>query len=79
MGPVILSYRDGAANIKDLLSCDILRKEPFAKWSTADGRQHALWKMEESSELLEMFKQIDCVYVLDGHHRLQAACDNYLH
>jgi uncharacterized protein (DUF1015 family) len=33
--------------------------------------------MEESSEVVELFKHLNCMYVLDGHHRLQAACDNY--
>lgn len=77
VGPVILSYRDMNFHIKDLLCAYSSKEEPFSRWSTADGRQHSLWKMEESPEVTEMFQQIDCMYVLDGHHRLQAACDNY--
>jgi len=78
VGPVVLSYRDTTINIKDMLYGHVTKEEPFAKWATIDGRHHSLWKMDESSEMLETFNQLECLYVLDGHHRLQAACDNYL-
>lgn len=77
VGPVVLSYRQTEIGIRSLLKDHSHKAEPFARWATVDGRHHSLWKMEESSEVLEMFKQLESLYVLDGHHRLQAACDNY--
>lgn len=55
------------------------KHETFCKWKTVDGRHHTLWKIEDTASIVEIFKQLKCFYVLDGHHRLEAARDNYRH
>jgi len=50
--------------------------KPYAEWSTADDRKHSLWKLP-SATLSELFANIECLYVLDGHHRLKAATEWY--
>jgi uncharacterized protein (DUF1015 family) len=54
------------------------QNEPFSMWNTIDGREHALWKIKKTeADLAEKFEQIDALYILDGHHRLEAASHNY--
>jgi uncharacterized protein (DUF1015 family) len=57
----------------------IQTKEPFSSWTTKDGREHALWKIRASeADLGKRFEEIEDLYILDGHHRLEAAHQNYL-
>jgi uncharacterized protein (DUF1015 family) len=38
-----------------------------------------LWRIEEEAQTLSaMFKAVDNLYILDGHHRMEAAYQNYL-
>lgn len=79
VGPVILSFREQQSLIREILHDYTKKNEPYSKWTTVDGRAHALWKMENSVEFVDLFRRLNEVYVLDGHHRLQAASDNYDH
>ena len=55
------------------------QKQPYSIWTTVDGRQHTLWKIKKSeADLGQKFDKIESLYILDGHHRLEAASQNYL-
>jgi uncharacterized protein (DUF1015 family) len=61
--------------IISLISID----EPFSQWVTVDGREHALWKIKKSeADMEQKFEHIDSLYILDGHHRLEAAHQNFV-
>lgn len=78
MGPVVVSHREDLA-LKRMVLQLTQENEEFARWHTSDGREHTLWKVrKEQSGLEEKFGEIDCLYILDGHHRMHAAHENYL-
>jgi uncharacterized protein (DUF1015 family) len=57
----------------------IQENQIFSTWLTVDGREHTLWKIRDNmTALSEKFQKIDSLYILDGHHRLEAAHQNYL-
>jgi uncharacterized protein (DUF1015 family) len=77
VGPVVVSHRQDAA--LDALILELTeQKAAFSSWRTVDGREHALWRIRRSEASLEsMFSGVDALYILDGHHRLEAAHRNY--
>jgi uncharacterized protein (DUF1015 family) len=46
---------------------------PFASWDTVDGRRHKLWRVSSPESFFKCFEAIDSLYILDGHHRFEAA------
>jgi uncharacterized protein (DUF1015 family) len=42
-------------------------------WETVDGRKHKLWRICISHDLISSFEALECFYILDGHHRFEAA------
>lgn len=49
--------------------------EPIYNIITDDGIKHKLWilKDDEKDKVIEEFKNIDSVYIADGHHRTESA------
>lgn len=77
MGPVVVSHREDQSLNEMVLG--LTRGPPFSQWSTDDGRQHALWRIgQDEADLEGRFAGIEALYILDGHHRLEAAHQNYL-
>lgn len=46
---------------------------PFACWDTVDGRRHRLWRIASFSQIVKSIEGIKNFYILDGHHRFEAA------
>jgi len=73
-GPVFLTYK--AKPEIDALINKIIEDEPEYDFTADDGIRHTFWlvdKEEDIQKLQDLFKELDCLYVADGHHRSAAA------
>lgn len=72
-GPVFLAYRDDPA--LGAIAARTAAREPAADFVARDGVGHALWVVDEPSEvhrLEEAFRDLPASYIADGHHRAAA-------
>lgn len=67
--PVLISYK-GSEEINSFIT-DLVQNRPEYEFSTTDLIKHELWVLadDDSIQLQELFKQISCTYIADGHHR----------
>ena len=75
-GPVFLTYR--ACEELDRFVQEILVKDPAPEYDFEDenGVNHTVWVIKKSDlieTITDLFKEIDCFYIADGHHRAAAA------
>jgi len=77
-GPVFLTYR---ASVEiDQIVDKICDRTPQNDFTADDGIRHTLWTVEDADEVRQIeqaFKELDCLYVADGHHRSAAASRVY--
>jgi len=74
-GPVFLLYRDGRLQIKSLIQEFTENNEPEYDF-VSEGIKHTFWVIKDPviiKELIDMFKQIEKLYIADGHHRAASA------
>ncbi len=70
--PVMLTYRDDSSVNK--LTKNILENEtPVYDFTADDGIQHTIWKVDNTEVYVQAFKNIEHLYVADGHHRCKSA------
>ena len=69
--PVMLTYR-GHDAIDDLVAATVA-EEPLFDFRAKDYVQHTVWRVQDSAALAEAFREVDELYVADGHHRSAAA------
>lgn len=69
--PVILTYRN--ADRVDALVADEAAREPLYDFEAEDGVRHTIWKAERGDALADAFRDVDRLYIADGHHRCAAA------
>ncbi|MBD3224199.1 MAG: DUF1015 family protein [Caldithrix sp.] len=77
-GPVFLTYH--AQPQIDQLVQQIVADDPLYDFTADDGIRHTLWKVDRASDIrtfVDLFAQIDHLYVADGHHRSAAAARVY--
>lgn len=70
-GPVFLTYRDDAKI--DALVVEAQKCAPLYDLTAPDGIQHTVWRVAGGAEFVELFKNVPCSYVADGHHRTASA------
>ncbi len=70
-GPVFLTYRDDAKI--DALVREAQKSAPLYDLTAPDGIQHTVWRIAGGAALVELFKNVPCSYVADGHHRTASA------
>ena len=70
-GPVFLTYRDDAKI--DALVVEAQKSAPLYDLTAPDGIQHTVWRVAGGQEYVELFKNVPCSYVADGHHRTASA------
>ena len=69
-GPVFLTYR-ARKDINDIVD-EIIKENPLYDIETEDGIKHIFWKIDQQNDIekiLNIFSDIDFLYVADGHHR----------
>jgi uncharacterized protein (DUF1015 family) len=69
-GPVFLTYK--AREDMNELVAKLANKTPTYDFEAEDGIKHIFWKIDEESTISKIeniFKEIDFLYVADGHHR----------
>ncbi len=72
-GPAFFTYRDSVSI--DAMIASECEKVPLFDFTAADGIRHTVWRADaaKSAELSELFEEIPCFYIADGHHRSAAA------
>lgn len=73
-GPIFLTYRNNS-NIDNIIN-EWTKKDPEYNFKAEDGVQHIVWVVNDNNtidELVESFKQINALYIADGHHRAASA------
>ena len=69
-GPVFLTYR-ARKDINEIVE-EIIKENPLYNIETEDGIKHIFWKIDQQNDIekiLNIFSEIDFLYVADGHHR----------
>ena len=69
--PVMLTFKDhpGVARVISAT----MEMEPLYDLTADDGVRHTIWRVLQPGALVDMFVEIDHLYVADGHHRCKAA------
>lgn len=73
-GPIFLSYRH-VDRIHDIVE-EWTEREPVYDIMSEDGISHIVWAIDDEpiqQELMDLFAQIPCLYIADGHHRSASA------
>ena len=73
-GPIFLAYRAQDAINKRVEANK--EKEPIYDFTAVDGVKHRVWKMsdpEDVEAIQEAFKNLNQIYIADGHHRAASA------
>ncbi len=73
-GPIFLAYRK-SETLDEIIDVET-RKKPMYDFLSTDGVQHTVWKSssKEVDEKIEgAFKELDSLYIADGHHRAASA------
>ncbi|QAT38842.1 DUF1015 family protein [Clostridium sp. JN-9] len=73
-GPIFLTYRN-SSNIDNIIN-EWTKKDPEYNFKAEDGVQHIVWVINDNKiidELVEGFRQINALYIADGHHRAASA------
>lgn len=73
-GPIFLTYRD-LEDINNMV-LEICTENPLYDFKADDGVVHKVWRISEKKvigEIIEAFKEVNSVYIADGHHRSEAA------
>ena len=73
-GPIFLTYRENN-RVTEIIT-DWTNKKPTYDFVSEDGISHIVWVIDNDetiSEIIELFKEIDNLYIADGHHRSASA------
>jgi len=73
-GPIFLTYRARSA-INELIAKWAIR-EPIYNFTAEDGVTHQVWMIDNDADinhLGQLFAEVECLYIADGHHRCASA------
>jgi len=73
--PIFLTYRENK-RLRTLIEGWMCAHAPEYDFITKDGIGHTLWKIADRGvidSLISLFREIDCFYIADGHHRSASA------
>jgi uncharacterized protein (DUF1015 family) len=73
-GPVFLAHR-ARPDIDHLVKRARSEADPLVDFIALDGIRHAVWPVERAlvPSFVEAFKDVDALYIADGHHRAASA------
>ncbi|WP_294372640.1 DUF1015 domain-containing protein [uncultured Clostridium sp.] len=77
-GPIFLTYKEEqiASEIIEAWIENESKRKPVYNFVAEDGIQHIVWVIDNEiiiSELVDLFKEVDYLYIADGHHRSASA------
>ncbi|MDZ4660466.1 MAG: DUF1015 family protein [Pseudomonadota bacterium] len=75
--PVFLTLR-APAQLREVFAQAMTDKNLRFNFTSSDGVTHKLWQVESFSEtkkITELFSEVPCSYIADGHHRAAAASE----
>ena len=70
-GPVFLTYKNNT-EINSLIDLDVSERSIF-HFVDENNITHTGWKVLNPDEYVKAFKQVDSLYIADGHHRAASA------
>lgn len=73
-GPIFLAYR--AQTIIDEVVIRVKNEAPVYRFTSPDGIGHAVWVVDREPDIQQIqegFRQVDRIYIADGHHRAASA------
>lgn len=73
-GPIFLTYRN-SEEISNIVE-NQTSKMPVYNFTTDDGITHTVWVIDDEAvinKIISLFKNIEALYIADGHHRAAAA------
>ena len=77
-GPIFLTYKH-KDEINNIIK-NIQKNTPEYDVTFEDGIEHMLWLIKDDdiiNKIISQFKNIDTLYIADGHHRSESAAENY--
>ena len=77
-GPIFLTYKEDqiASEIIDAWIQNESKRKPVYNFVSEDGISHIVWVIDNEiiiSEIVDLFKEVDYLYIADGHHRSASA------
>lgn len=69
-GPIFLTYRGDP--VIDTTIEGLITGDPLYAFTAPDGVKHEIWRTTDS-KLVDLFAEVPCSYVADGHHRAASA------
>ncbi|MDE6404688.1 MAG: DUF1015 domain-containing protein, partial [Lachnospiraceae bacterium] len=73
-GPIFLAYRKREEIEREVMRA--MEGEPVYDFTAADGITHRLWVIDETEtveRIRNAFRQVESIYIADGHHRCASA------
>ena len=70
--PVMLTYKSTGA-ITGLTNRTLSASDPVYSFTATDGVIHRVWKVEDPGAFVDAFRDVEKLYVADGHHRCKSA------
>ncbi|MBR2024276.1 MAG: DUF1015 domain-containing protein [Clostridia bacterium] len=73
-GPIFLTYKD--SKTLDELIVEQTKKDPLYDFYGEDGVRHTVWTTDNSlvdAQIEDGFKNLEALYIADGHHRCASA------
>ena len=77
-GPIFLTYKEEqiASEIIEAWIENESKRKPIYNFTAEDGITHIVWVIDNDiiiNELVDLFKEVDYLYIADGHHRSASA------
>lgn len=75
-GTVLLTYKNNS--VVDIVTAKTMNEDSLYDFYSDDDIRHTVWKVDKDDELqiVNAFKEVENLYIADGHHRV-AAAENY--
>lgn len=70
--PVMMTYKDHQP-LDQLIDQVQAESDPLFDFEADDGVQHTVWKADETAPYIDGFKDVERLYIADGHHRCKSA------
>ena len=74
-GPIFMTYRS-KKEINQLVEDWIKKNKPIYDFISDDKIEHTIWTIDDKDiicKLIELFKEVNYLYIADGHHRSASA------